>query len=210
MAIRRHDNRVIEIDLQLPLTFSRHYQPGQFVLLTLHPAEGAHPFTILDHDTRSGLTTLAIKGLGDYTQQLGERLQLGMRAQIEGPFGRFTLPPAEPHPHYWIAGGIGITPFIAWLESLAERGEQRPQTRLIYCVARHEDLLFAERLQQLTQACGIELRLIERDRDPRLDFDQLFQDANSRCWFCGPLRMRKMLARSLPRHRLHCERFEFR
>lgn len=210
VAIRRHDNRVVEIDLRLPPTFSRHYQAGQFVLLTLHSSEGAPPFTILEHDTRSGLTTLAIKGLGDYTQQLSERLQLGQQAQIEGPFGRFILPPAEAHPHYWIAGGIGITPFIAWLEKLAERGEQRPQTRLIYCVARHEDLLFAERLRQLTQACGIQLQLLERDRDPRLDFGQLFQDSRSRCWFCGPLRMRQALARYLSSQRLHYERFDFR
>ena len=180
------------------------------MLLTLHPAGGAHPFTILDHDTRSGLTTIAIKGLGDYTDQLAERLQLGIQAQIEGPFGRFILPPAEAHPHYWIAGGIGITPFIAWLENLAERGEQRPQTRLIYCVARHEDLLFADRLQQLTNACGIQLQIIERDRDPRLDFGQLFQDSRSRCWFCGPLRMRQALARYLSSSRLHYERFDFR
>mgnify|MGYP002131505771 CR=1 FL=1 len=97
-----------------------------------------------------------------------------------------------------------------WLEKLAERGEQRPQTRLIYCVARHEDLLFAERLRQLTQACGIQLQLLERDRDPRLDFGQLFQDSRSRCWFCGPLRMRQALARYLSSQRLHYERFEFR
>ena len=145
-----------------------------------------------------------------FAPSLSERLQLGQQAQIEGPFGRFTLPPAEAHPHYWIAGGIGITPFIAWLEKLAERGEQRPQTRLIYCVARHEDLLFAERLRQLTQACGIQLQLLERDRDPRLEFGQLFQDSRSRCWFCGPLRMRQALARYLSSQRLHYERFEFR
>ena len=210
VAIRRHDNRVVEIDIRLPQAFSQHYQPGQFILLTLHPAEGAHPFTILNYAPQSGLATIAIKALGDYTTQLAERLELGVQVRVEGPFGCFTLPAAEAYPHYWIAGGIGITPFIAWLESLAARGEQRPQTHLIYCVARHEDLLFAERLQQLTRACGIRLQIIERDRDPRLDFGLLFQNSRSRCWFCGPLRMRKMLARYLPHRRLHYERFEFR
>ncbi len=210
IAIRQHENRVVELDIHLPPTFSLHYQPGQFVLLTLHKSEGAHPFTVARHDPETGLVTIAIKAQGEYTTQLVERLQPGMRVQVEGPFGCFTLPPSEPHPHYWIAGGIGITPFIAWLENLAARSEQRPQTRLIYCVSRHEDLLFADRLQQLTQACGIQLQIIERDRDPRLDFGQLFQEPHSRCWFCGPVRMRKMLARALPRHRLHYERFEFR
>ena len=54
------------------------------------------------------------------------------------------------------------------------------------------------------------LQIIERDRDPRLDFGQLFQDSRSRCWFCGPLRMRQALARYLSSQRLHYERFEFR
>ena len=210
VAIRQHENRVVEIDIHLPQTFSQYYQPGQFVLLTLHQTEGAHPFTVARHEPETGLITIAVKALGDYTSQLAERLQPGMRVQVEGPYGCFTLPPSEPHPHYWIAGGIGITPFIAWLEAVAARGEQRPHTQLIHCVAHHEDLLFVDRLRKLTSACGIRLQIIECDREPILDFNQLFRDPQSRCWFCGPVPMRQMLTRALPRHRLHYEHFEFR
>lgn len=202
--------QVLELTIRLPAAFCQRYRAGQFALLTLHPDEGAHPFTLVHLDTRTGIATFAIKALGDYTRTLADRVHPGDSARVEGPFGGFTLPAASSQTHYWIAGGIGITPFVAWLEDLARRGEHRPGTRLIYCVARHEDLLFADRLRQLTQACGIQLQLLERDRDPRLDFGQLFQDAKSRCWFCGPRRMRQALARYLSSQRLHYERFDFR
>jgi predicted ferric reductase len=34
----------------------------------------------------------------------------------------------------WIAGGIGITPFLAWLESLRGNPRDCPDVALHYCV----------------------------------------------------------------------------
>ncbi len=211
LAIRPLNPQSIQLDIQLPAAFCQRYQAGQFALLTLDSDEGAHPFTLVHLDPQDGIATFAIKALGDYTSRLAARLQVGHTVLAEGPFGRFTLPPMTGQTHYWIAGGIGITPFIAWLEALALRGEQRPQTQLIYCVEHHADVLFGERLSQLTTACGIELTMMERDRDGLLDARQLFAVKTGPCWFCGPIAMRSMLQRCLlPHQRLHYERFEFR
>jgi predicted ferric reductase len=211
LAIQTPAPQVIELQIRLPAAFCQRYRAGQFALLTLHPDEGAHPFTLVHLEAKTGIATFAIKALGDYTRALATRLHIGDRAQVEGPFGGFTLPAASSQTQYWIAGGIGITPFVAWLEALAERGEQRPGTRLIYCVERHADVLFSERLSQLTTACGIELTMMERDRDGLLDARQLFTAQSGSCWFCGPIAMRNMLQQYLlPHQQLHYERFEFR
>ncbi len=210
LAIQTPAPQVIELQIRLPAAFCQRYQAGQFALLTLHPDEGAHPFTLVHLDAQTGIATFAIKALGDYTRTLADRLHPGDSAQVEGPFGGFTLPAASPQRQYWSAGGIGITPFVAWLEALAERGEQRPGTRLIYCVERHSDLLYYQRLTQLAAACAISLTILERDRHGLLDASQLFAKDPGPCWFCGPEGMREMLQQYLPRQQLHYEQFEFR
>lgn len=202
--------QVLELTIRLPASFCQRYRAGQFALLTLHPDEGAHPFTLVDLDTRTGIATFAIKALGDYTRTLADRVHPGDSARVEGPFGSFTLPAASSQTHYWIAGGIGITPFVAWLEELARRGEHRPDTRLIYCVERHEDLIYSQRLTRLAATSAISLTILERDRHGLLDARQLLAHDPGPCWFCGPEGMRRMLLQNLPHQQLHYEQFEFR
>lgn len=60
---------------------------------------------------------MTIKASGDYTDRLVESLRPGVPARIAGPFGGFTYETGG-HEQIWIAGGIGVTPFISWLRSL--------------------------------------------------------------------------------------------
>ncbi len=210
VAVTRHSNATLSLTVRVDARFGRDYRPGQFVLLTLHPAEGAHPFTIVHYDAASGQVQFAIKPLGDYTRSLAQRLSVGMRCQLEGPYGGFTLPEASNAEQYWIAGGIGITPFIAWLDALAQRGERRSQTRLIYCVERQQDRLFESQLQDLSRRTGVQLQIVQRDQDGLLDASQLTRRHAGTCWFCGPEGMRAMLAHWFSPRQLHYEHFEFR
>ena len=119
-AIRRHEGNVLELEVTLPTDFNDEYLPGQFALLTFDQQEGSHPFTIVREDVQNGSIIFAIKALGDYTSQLAESIELGDPVTIEGPYGCFVLPESKSQ-EYWIAGGIGITPFMAWLEGLAQK-----------------------------------------------------------------------------------------
>ncbi|WP_409422293.1 ferric reductase-like transmembrane domain-containing protein [Pseudaeromonas sp. ZJS20] len=201
---------LVELAIRLPRSFARDYRPGQFALLTLDPREGAHPFTILCQDPDTGLTHFAIKGLGDHTRQLVQGCRVGQRVWAEGPYGRFILPDEGARPQLWIAGGIGITPFFAWLEALARQGQTRRHTRLIYCVERSEEVLHGERLRQLARKSGVALEIHTRQQQGLLDPRPLFTDAETQCWFCGPQGMGECLASALPSGRLHHERFAFR
>jgi predicted ferric reductase len=209
IAIHKHDGNVLELEVALPTDFHDEYLPGQFALLTLHPEEGSHPFTIVREDVQNGSITFAIKALGDYTRQLAAQMQLGDPVTIEGPYGRFVLPESGSQ-EYWIAGGIGITPFIAWLEGLAAEGERRPAAQLYYCVNSQQEILFAERLHELAKLTSVKVTIIDRQTDGFLDASRLKIDDNTQLWFCGPKGMRTMLQTYVPAAQLHYEQFDFR
>ncbi|WP_024872361.1 ferredoxin reductase family protein [Tolumonas lignilytica] len=209
MALRQHAGNVLELEVALPTDFHDEYLPGQFALLTLHQEEGAHPFTIVREDIQNGSIIFAIKALGDYTRQLAQQVQVGDTVTVEGPYGRFVLPPSGSQ-QYWIAGGIGITPFMAWLEGLVAEDERRPGAHLYYCVNSQQEILFAERLQQLSKLTGVKVTIIDRQIDGFLDASRLDVDEDTQLWFCGPKGMRDMLLTHVPSSQLHYEQFEFR
>jgi len=98
------------------------YIPGQFVFMALKGSavvsSEVHPFSISSGEDEAALV-LTIKNLGDYTARLKDIVP-GTHALIEGPFGRFSY---RRYPHarqIWIAGGIGITPFLSMAKSLKE------------------------------------------------------------------------------------------
>ncbi len=68
---------------------------------------------------------------------LGVACTAGSAMQIEGPYGCFDLPQSlDGREQIWIAGGIGVTPFLAWLEALQARPEQAPDVDFYYSVRR--------------------------------------------------------------------------
>ena len=117
--------------------------------------------------------------------------------------------PESGFPEYWIAGGIGIAPFIAWLESLVAEGERRPGTQLYYCVHK-EDAIYTERLQQLSKLTGVKIMQVDRRTDGDLDLSSLEITEDTQIWFCGPKRLRDMLLTRIPSSQLHYEQFDFR
>ncbi len=109
----------VEIGLR-PLGRRFDFTPGQFAMVFLEARDGwhRHPFTIAsapaDHTIR-----FTIKGLGDWTGSIGDLVEPGMPAVIAGPLGRFTHRKGTRH-QVWVAGGVGVTPFLSWLRSLPE------------------------------------------------------------------------------------------
>jgi predicted ferric reductase len=75
-----------------------------------------HPFTITS-SPQEPVMRFAIKALGDQTSQLLDVVRPGMPAVIGGPFGRFSHDKGTSR-QLWIAGGIGVTPFLSWLRAL--------------------------------------------------------------------------------------------
>ena len=193
------------------------HRAGQFALLTLDADEGAHPFTIVSPWTPGAPLRFAIKPLGDYTRTLADRLRVGYAATIEGPYGRFDFGDAA-DPQVWVAGGIGIAPFMARLEALAARGGEQRNIHLFYSVHQAHEASFPQGLEALCRRAGVTLHLRVTPRDGRIsdgEIGRLAEQARG-VWFCGPAAwarsLRDALQRDfgLPRQRFHRELFEFR
>lgn len=72
----------------------------------------------------------------------------GGRVGLRGPSGMFTLDPADERPAAFLAGGIGVTPFMSMLREAAHSGLAR-DLWLFYSNRRPEDAAFLEELTAL-------------------------------------------------------------
>ncbi|MGH8846177.1 MAG: ferredoxin--NADP reductase, partial [Polaromonas sp.] len=69
---------------------------------------------------------------------------------LEGPFGSLTLHNDRARPAVFVAGGIGITPFMSILRQAA-KDQLAQRLLLLYSNRRPEDAAFLAELQQLEQ-----------------------------------------------------------
>lgn len=208
------DTHVLKLGVQLGSHWPGH-RAGQFAFVTCDPAEGAHPFTIASSWTGDGRMFFLIKELGDYTRKLSQTLQLGEPVTIEGPYGRFDFASSKPR-HIWVAGGIGISPFIAKLQTLGLSPDEQ-QIDLFYST-QLPDADFIAKLRAAAVAAGVRLHLIAPPQG-RLDTDkicQLVPDwASADVWFCGPAEFGRSLRKGfrnlgLGERDFHQELFELR
>lgn len=220
VAIERTAADIVAVRCQLDAGWRGH-RPGQFAFITFDAKEGAHPFTIASADRGDRTIGFQIKALGDYTRGLAERLQVGQAVKVEGPYGRFDIARHNPRAQQiWIAGGIGVTPFLAWLESLQGRPDNIPAADLHYCTRDRATDPFVARLETLCASLpGIRLHVHGQHQGELLSADRLAgtRDAArpAEVWFCGPQGLAESLKKGLQdawRGKLHFhqEAFEMR
>jgi len=220
LASVSHIGDVTEITCHLDAKWD-HHRAGQFAFITFDHFEGAHPFTIASADRGDRTITFCIKALGNFTRQLAQQIQVGQTVRIEGPYGRFQLKLLNPKTRQiWIAGGIGVTPFLAWLESLQANPANAPKADLHYCTRNRDEDPFVERLQSLCATLpAIHLHTHSAQHGERLTADALrLADGSvkkAEVWFCGPNGLANALKKGLRESwggnfRFHQEAFEMR
>jgi len=128
------------------------FRPGQFGWLTLWGSPfkiTGHPFSFSSSaEANDGRVEMTIRNLGDFTRDIA-KVPVGRRVYLDGPYGAFTIGnPADMH--VLIAGGIGITPMMSMIRTLAERGDRRPLI-LLYGGKDLESMTFREELDALSR-----------------------------------------------------------
>jgi len=193
------------------------HQSGQFAFVTFDRKEGAHPFTIgsawKPEDPHINFIT---KGLGDYTELMAEKLRIGDKVVVEGPYGRFTFDDKKKR-QIWVGAGIGVTPFIARMKQLAR--EPQDQVIDLFAVSPVDNEEVRHKLTADANAANVRLHIVIDGRDDRLTGQGLramvpdWEDAS--IWFCGPANfgesLRKdMVANGTSRGDFHQELFNMR
>lgn len=124
------------------------FEPGQFAWLIAGRSPFAltqHPFSFSSSPDPSGRVSFTIKARGDFTRSIAV-LAPGTRAYLDGPHGLFTLARHDGPGFVLIAGGVGITPLISMMRSLAARRDPRPVI-LFYGNKDWEGVTFREELE---------------------------------------------------------------
>ena len=217
-AIDRH-GAVTEMTLR-PDGRAMAFKPGQFAFVSI-PGEAIsqpHPFTIASAPVATGRLQFGVKTLGDWTKCLPARLVAGQSVRVEGPYGRFVFRKRVQR-QIWLAGGIGITPFLAWAQALTDADQQ--EIVLIWVVSNRSEAFAAQRLA--TIAAGhprLQVHVVVTDLEGRLTAQRLvslvtFAVRDAELFYCGPQGLRHTILSGLeamgqkPR-RTHSEAFELR
>ena len=181
--------RSLEVDLAVGAGWHGH-EAGQFAFVTSNASEGAHPYTFASAwNATDSRMSFVVKELGDHTDHLRDTLQVGQEVTVEGPYGCFTFADECPD-QIWVGGGIGITPFIARMKSLATRATRRPQTIHLFHATADEDPEAFARLSADAVAAGVTLAILVDARDGFLSGPRIRAAVpewrGSSLWFCGP------------------------
>ncbi|HEY8354590.1 MAG TPA: ferredoxin reductase family protein [Methylophilaceae bacterium] len=195
------------------------FEAGQFGFLRMK-AEGLrepHPFTIASARNADGRVDFLIRSLGDYTEKLVANTQIGMRADIYAPYGRFKRSRTARR-EVWIGGGVGISPFVAWLKDEANHFDR---VTLFYFYTPGRDFPGVDTLREMAQQRGAELvPVADGPASPVFlaRFAEIVKEAGPgaiEVSFCGPkgllARVRTQLREhGIPEANLRYEFFNFR
>jgi ferredoxin-NADP reductase len=167
------------IDLVLPSGLVRQYSiAGE--------SDGAYQIAVLrEPDSRGGSAEI-------------HRLRAGARIGIRGPRNKFPL--VEAPSYLFIAGGIGITPFLPMIAALGDR-----DWRMLYRGRSRASMAYAAELSSDDR-----VTLLPADEVPRPDLAVLLADVapGTAVYCCGPESLMQAVEDAMPAHAtLHTERF---
>lgn len=242
--VRAHPHHVVRVahpgpgllDLDLePVGAPLCWTPGQFVFVAFFSSSQwrgcgeYHPYTIAgEAPSAPGGLRLLIRALGDCTTHL-QTLRTGVGASVQGPYGSFLARRDPRRPQLWIAGGIGLTPFMAALEQLRSAPGRRPGRVDPDPPAIAVDLVHVHGPDDvMADAClpgsaglppGVRITPIESAGDPDQVWQALLAATGSpvrrEVFICGPQPLvdalhSRLVAAGVLRQDIHSEKFDFR
>ncbi len=161
--VKNLNSNTVEVDLN-PLQQPISFEAGQFIYLSIKcsfkcgVSHEFHPFTIASSAEDKNKLTIIIKSLGDDTEKL-LHLRPNNHAIVEGPYGCLLSQLKPSTPQLWIAGGIGITPFLSYLRTWSRDKQNSVNAILILLIKNKNEDIFTEELrnyQSLTTVTHIE------------------------------------------------------
>ncbi len=217
------DNVILKNDIyditMSPESNPMKYKSGQFIFLKFYSkklTKEPHPFSIASSSSNPKVRVV-VKNLGDYTSRLSE-LKKGDKVMVEGPYGRFNY--ARNHAdQVWIAGGIGITPFIGMAEDLKGK-KNKNQITLFYSVRQKDDFIALEQFRAIEKSTDT-FKIVPwaTSEHGRLTIENIIKETgklkNKEFYLCGPKEFKNSLTNALiqqgaSKSKIYSEEFEFK
>jgi predicted ferric reductase len=220
-AVRRETPGVVSVYVTGRDLGQLRAEAGQFFrwrFLTAGRWWQTHPFS-LSAAPNGRFLRLTVKASGDHSRGLG-RLRPGVRVLAEGPYGAFTASLRRRRKVLLVAGGVGVAPLRALMETLAAGPGEMD---LIYRASSPGDVLFPQELDGIARARGAAVHYLLGPRVGAHPAGQLAADRlrslvrelpRREVFLCGPpgfidLARRELRRAGVPRRRIHAERFDF-
>jgi len=203
------------------------FRPGQFGWLTVWGSPfriTANPFSFSSSaELPGGQVEMTIRKLGDFSGA-ADRIAKGQRVFLDGPYGAFTIGnPADMH--VLIAGGVGITPMMSMIRTLADRRDRRPVI-LLYGNKDWDAATFREELDSMKERLDLTVVHVLSNPPDGWDGERGFIDAallrrhlpkeyaEHEYFICGPGPMMDAVEVALgelgvPLSKYHSERYSF-
>jgi predicted ferric reductase len=196
------------------------HRPGQFLFVSFDADKilsEPHPFTISSAPSENKLR-LTIKACGDWTRHLYHTLENGAGLVVEGAYGLFDYKSGG-EKQIWIAGGIGITPFLSFIREV--QGNIHRDVDFFYTVRTREEALFLDEILAAGRKDpSFRLHVRFSLEEGSLTMDDILKQTGDRLeehniYMCGPFGMvtsfmegfRKL---GVPAGQIHYEEFNFR
>lgn len=217
---------IVELVMRPQNGLPKKYKAGQFGYFRIYSdtcGNEEHPFTI-SSQPGNGELAITVKNLGDYTASLKD-LSKGCRVAFDGPYGVFTPKQGE-RDHIFIAGGIGITPFISILSEWDFAGIKNSVT-LIWSTRTAQDMTHKELFERIEcknsrfqffpvisrgQPDSASSKRIAKNMLESVTYQKDLK--NTLVYICGPEQMMTYVVKELksigiPSCNLHYEKFSF-
>ena len=201
------------------------YVPGQFLYVRVsnHEVPGdEHPFTISSSPTEESCVAITIKQLGDFSNKV-HKIKIGDSAYIDGSYGSFSyLKKNNINKLCFLAGGIGITPFLGMLRYINVKDKDM-SVKLLWGVRDESEIICKEEFKNFSNTIKDFELIPVLSNTPNYNGETGFIDIEKikkyvkniddyDFFICGPpimleVQIKNLKALGVPNNKIHYENF---
>jgi predicted ferric reductase len=206
---------IVSIEMS-PVENKIKFQPGQFVFVSFddkNTTRESHPFSIASSPNENNFK-LVIKNFGDFTSKLSI-LSTNTDVLVEGPYGNFSFNNIKNKNQVWIAGGIGITPFLSMSKSLDDSYD----VSLYYCVKEDNEAVLLDeftKIQEINKNFKIKLWISSKNGfiNANIISSEIGELGGKDIFMCGPSVFmnslnEQFIVLKVEKNKIHYENFNF-